>query len=236
MRVRLSCLILLWACLVSPARQVLPNTQPLTLTGDLSAQMVAGIDRFLTSETERSIGERQRRWQRDFSSVEAYNKSVQQNREKLRRMVGAADARLLVTALEIVGTTASPAKIAETDSFTVEVVRWPVFEEVYAEGLWLQTKGEPVASIVVIPDADPTPVATRLGLRQHPLREGAIDSPQRQPARLANRAQPFANRRLVRQFGDAEKRFERFILVVPLRIGQRDAAAGETVQELRHID
>ena len=157
MRVRLSCLILLWAYLVSPAQQVLPNTQPLTLTGDLSAQMVAGIDRFLTSETERSIGERQRRWQCDFSSVEAYGMSVQPNRERLRRMVGAADARLLVTALEIVGTTASPAKIAETDSFTVEVVRWPVFEGVYAEGLWLQTKSEPVASIVVIPDADQTP-------------------------------------------------------------------------------
>jgi dienelactone hydrolase len=119
--------------------------------------MVAGIDRFLTSETERSIGDRHRWWQRDFSSVEAYDKSVQPNRERLRRMVGASDARLPVTALEIMGTTASPAKIAETDSFTVEVVRWPVFEGVYAEGLWLQTKGEPVASIVVIPDADQTP-------------------------------------------------------------------------------
>jgi dienelactone hydrolase len=157
MRVRLCCLILLWACLVSPAQEVLPNTQPLTLTGDLSAQMVAGIDRFLTSETEHSIGERHRWWQRDFSSVEAYDKSVQPNRERLRRIVGAADARLPVTALEIMGSTASPAKIAETDSFTAEVVRWPVFEGVYAEGLWLQTKGEPVASIVVIPDADQTP-------------------------------------------------------------------------------
>jgi len=119
--------------------------------------MVAGIDRFLTSETERSIGERHRRWQRDFSSFEAYEKSVQPNRERLRRIIGAADARLPVTALEILGSTASPAKIAETGSFTAEVVRWPVFEGVYAEGLWLQTKGKPVASIVVIPDADQTP-------------------------------------------------------------------------------
>ena len=157
MKVQLSYLFLLWACLISPAQEVLPNTQPLTLTGDLSAQMVAGIDRFLTSETERSIGERHRRWQRDFSSAEAYDKAVQPNRERLRRIIGAADARLPVTALEILSSTASPAKIAETDSFTAEVVRWPVFEGVYAEGLWLQTKGKPVASIVVIPDADQTP-------------------------------------------------------------------------------
>src|ERR1017187_7372216 len=151
MKVQLSYLFLLWACLISPAQEVLPNTQPLTLTGDLSAQMVAGIDRFLTSETERSIGERRRRWQRDFSSAEAYDKAVQPNRERLRRIIGAADARLPVTALEILGSTASPAKIAETDSFTAEVVRWPVFEGVYAEGLWLQTKGQLAARVVAVP-------------------------------------------------------------------------------------
>ena len=67
------------------------------------------------------------------------------------------DARLPVTALEFVSSTASPAKVGETDAFTVEAVRWPVFEGVYAEGLWLQPKGEPVACIVAIPDADQTP-------------------------------------------------------------------------------
>ncbi len=157
MKLRLSGAILLWACLGSLAQEVLSNTQPLTLTGDLSAQMVAGIDRFLTAETNRSIGERQRLWQRDFSSVEAYDKSVQPNRERLRRMIGAADARLRVNALEIMASTASPAKAAETDAFMAQAVRWPVFQGVFAEGLWLQPKGEPVASIVAIPDADQTP-------------------------------------------------------------------------------
>jgi len=73
--------------------------------------------------------------------------SVQPNRERLRRMVGAADARLLVTALEIVGTTASPAKIAETDSFTVEVVRWPVFEGVYCRGLVAPDRASPLPAL-----------------------------------------------------------------------------------------
>jgi len=157
MRVRLSWLIPLWACCASLAQEVLPNTQPLTLQGDLSTQMVAGIDKFLTRETEHSIGDRQQFWQRDFSSIPACETSVAPNRERLRRMIGAVDARLPMAALEFVGSTASPAKIAETESFTVQAVRWPVFEGVFAEGLWLEPKGEPAACIVAIPDADQTP-------------------------------------------------------------------------------
>ena len=150
-------MILLWACLASLAQEVLPHTQPLTLQGDLSAQMVAGIDRLLTRLTAQSIGERQQYWQRDFSSAEAYDRSVQPNRERLRSIFGAVDARFPVTALEFMSSTSSPAKVGETESFTVHAVRWPVFEGVYAEGLWLQPKGECVASIVAIPDADQTP-------------------------------------------------------------------------------
>ena len=150
-------LIPFWACVASPAQEALPNTQPLPLQGDLSAQMVAGIDRFLTRETEQAIRERQQYWKRDFSSTKAYDTSVQSNRDRLRTIIGAVDVRLPVPALEFVSTTTCPAKVGETDAFTVEAVRWPVFEGVYAEGLWLQPKGVPVASIVAIPDADQTP-------------------------------------------------------------------------------
>jgi dienelactone hydrolase len=146
-----------WACVACLAQEALPDTQPLTIQGELSAQMVAGIDRFLTRETEQSIGERQKYWQRDFSSAEAYDESVQPNRERLRTIIGAVDQRLEVTALELVSSTTSPAKVGETDAFTVEAVRWPVFEGVYAEGLRLRPKGEAVAYIVAIPDADQTP-------------------------------------------------------------------------------
>ncbi len=157
MRMRLSLLILLWAGLACPAQEVLPGTQPLTLQGDLSAQMVAGIDRFLTREARQAIAERQQYWHRDFSSVAAYDKSVQPNREQLRTIVGAVDPRLPVPALEFVSSTASPAKVGETAAFTVDAVRWPVFEGVFAEGLWLRPRGETVARIVAIPDADQTP-------------------------------------------------------------------------------
>src|SRR5664279_2946249 len=144
---RLFWLILLCGCLASRAQEALPATQPLTLQGDLSAQMVAGIDRFLTRESEQSIGGREKYWKRDFTSAKAYDESIQPNRERLRTMIGAADARLPVTALEFVSSTTSPAKVGETDAFTVEVVRWPVFEGVFAQGLWLRPKGEAVAYI-----------------------------------------------------------------------------------------
>src|SRR5438552_2048227 len=104
---------LLGAIAAATAQEVvpLPGTQPLTLQGDLSAQMVAGIDRFLLREIERSVAERQRLWQRDFSSAEAYEKSVEPNRRRLRKIIGAVDARLPVRALEVVSNTASSSKI-----------------------------------------------------------------------------------------------------------------------------
>src|ERR1035438_5122470 len=134
---RLFCLIPLWACCASLAQEVLPNTQPLLLQGDISTQMVAGIDKFLTRELDHSIAERPQHWQRDFSSIAAYETSVQTNRERLRKIIGAVDERLRVTALELVATAAMPTTVAETDSFTVQAVRWPVVEGVFGEGLFL---------------------------------------------------------------------------------------------------
>src|SRR2546428_12698340 len=131
-------LLLLVSSLAAPAQdaQGLPGTQPLTLQGDLSAQMVAGIDTFLLREIDRSERERQTFWKRDFSSPEAYEKSVAGNRQRLRKIIGATDPRVPVVALELMGRTGQGAKIAETDSFSVQTVRWPVLEGVFGEGLW----------------------------------------------------------------------------------------------------
>ncbi|MEX2235279.1 MAG: hypothetical protein WD824_24155 [Cyclobacteriaceae bacterium] len=55
----------------SPA---LSASTPLKEKGDLSSLMVEGIDRFLTSETNRVQQSRAGLWHRDFSSAEAFNK------------------------------------------------------------------------------------------------------------------------------------------------------------------
>src|ERR1051326_2416664 len=154
-----SCLVLVasWSAARGQDVASLPGTQPLTIQGDPSVQMVAGIDKFLLGEIERCAGERPKFWNRDFSSPEAYDKSVEQNRERLRKIIGAGEARLPVKTLELVGDTVSPTQSAETDLFTVQAVRWPVFDGVWGEGLWLRPKAAPLARLVVVPDADQTP-------------------------------------------------------------------------------
>jgi dienelactone hydrolase len=143
--------------LAARAQETLPQTEPLALEGDLSAQMVAGIDKFLTRELERSVEERTRLWKRDFSSPAAYEKSIQPNRERFVRCIGAVDDRLTLKGLEFVGGTASPSVVAETTNLVIRAVRWPVFEGVGGEGLWLQPKGEVIARVIALPDADQTP-------------------------------------------------------------------------------
>ncbi|MCL4181580.1 MAG: dienelactone hydrolase family protein [Verrucomicrobia bacterium] len=135
----------------------LPRTAPLDWSGDISARMVEGIDQFFTKATQESVQERARFWKRDFTSPAAYAKSVEPNRERLRRLLGAVDLRYVVTGLEFQHTTAHDATVAETEAYTVHAVRWLVFDHVYGEGLLLQPKGPPVARVVAVPDADQTP-------------------------------------------------------------------------------
>src|SRR5437016_10951304 len=133
--------------------ETLPQTQPLTWDGDLSARMVEGIDRFLMREIERSVGERQKLWHRDFSSREAYAKSIQPNREHLQKYIGAVEAPLRVKTLEYLSDTATLPLVAETETYRVYAVRWPLFDDVYGEGLFLQPTGEVQARVIAIPDA-----------------------------------------------------------------------------------
>ena len=152
------CLSLLGFVATSNAQDgLLAGTQPLTMKGDLSAQMVEGISKFLLREIESAGTNRAQFWQPDFSSREAYENSIAPNRERLRKMIGVVDSRLPVTELEFIETTLEPSLVAETDLYSIRAVRWPVLEGVHGEGLLLQPKGVINARIVVLPDADQTP-------------------------------------------------------------------------------
>jgi cephalosporin-C deacetylase-like acetyl esterase len=135
----------------------LPGTAPLEPNDDFSAAMVAGIDRFLLKETEQSVQGRKAYWNRDFSSPEAYEKSLTSNRQRLRDILGMADERLPVTALEWISDTTSPSLVLETDTATVHRVRWLVLEGVHGEGLMIQPKEKALARIICVPDADTPP-------------------------------------------------------------------------------
>jgi dienelactone hydrolase len=135
----------------------LPGTEPLTLEGDIAAQMVAGIDKFLLREIELSIQRREKHWQRDFSSPEAYNKSIEPNRQRLKKILGVVDDRVPFDAPELVGTTQQGALVGKGENYEIFAVRWPAVREVHGEGLLLVPKGDKVADIIAIPDSDQTP-------------------------------------------------------------------------------
>jgi len=73
--------------------QPLAGTEPLTWTGDLAERIVDGADRFLLRELERSIPQRQRHWQRDYASPEAYERSIEPNRQRLAHILCLRDTR-----------------------------------------------------------------------------------------------------------------------------------------------
>lgn len=134
----------------------LPNTKPLTAEGDLSMKMVEGIDKYLTRALADSVKQRKQYWKPDFSSAEAYTKSVEPNRQRLRKILGVVDKRVPVV-MEYVATTDTPALVAEGKNYKVYAVRWSVLEGVDAEGLLLEPKEKAIANVVAIPDADWTP-------------------------------------------------------------------------------
>lgn len=147
-----------WAGLAHAAH--LPGTEPLTTTGDLSAQMVAGIDRYLTERTGVTVGQRAEFWKRDFSSPGAYETSTTTNRSWLKRIIGAADTRPTVAELQLVETTRQSSKLAETAKYSIFAIRWPALDNthrIHGEGLWLKPKGKAAAVVICVPDADQTP-------------------------------------------------------------------------------
>ena len=135
----------------------LPGTAPLDAQGDLSAQMVAGIDQFLDAEIQRAVELRKNFWNRDFSSAEAYGLSIRSNRNRLRQILGAVQTRTPFTDFEFNSTSGRESKLAETETYSVYAVRWPAFDRVSGEGLWIRQKTKAVGAVICIPDADQTP-------------------------------------------------------------------------------
>jgi dienelactone hydrolase len=139
----------------------LPGTERLTLEGDPAAVMIAGVDRFLLGELEASIASRSAHWKRDTSSSEAYDKSVELNRQHLARIIGLRDPRVEFADLELVATTRQSALVGRGEGFDVFAVRWPALKGVHGEGLLLEPIGiagaAPRAVVIVIPDCEQTP-------------------------------------------------------------------------------
>ena len=144
------------ACVLSFAVQVLhadplPGTQPLEKSGDLSAEMVAGISRYLDREIIRNSTARFEKWKaRDATAAGSM-------RDLLRKRLGMSDPPV-GGGFEIAqGAGPWPAKTNSSAHYRAVHVRWRVFEDVWGDGLLLQPAGEPKAIVVALPDADQDP-------------------------------------------------------------------------------
>ena len=159
-RMRIVAMLLLGLMLTTPARgqtptgDQLPNTAPLVLDEPLDVVMVRGINRFAERELAASRGRRAAKWNRDYSSPEAYQQSVEPNRQRLRELIGAVD-------------TLSPPRLLFDNNIELNV-QWDVTEGVSAEGLLLVGVDEDLSDddtepfplrglIIVIPDSTQTP-------------------------------------------------------------------------------
>ncbi len=137
--------------------QALPGTKLLEGKDDYAKVMVEGIDRYLTKATEQAAKDRAKYWKPDFSSVEAFDKSVQPNRARFRRMIGVIDERVVPVTMTKIATVEQGSLVAETKHYKVYAVRWSVLPGVNGEGLLLEPAGKAKACAVAIPDADWTP-------------------------------------------------------------------------------
>jgi dienelactone hydrolase len=143
------------------------QTERLTTEGDLASQMIDGLDRFLLGQIAAESASRPERFVVDTSSPEGYERSLEGHRGKLIRSLGLRDSRKAFAAPEILAEPGTSALIAQSDTYQVEVIRWPVLGDpspqgdgltsTTGEGLLLTPRGDVRACVVVLPDADQTP-------------------------------------------------------------------------------
>lgn len=144
------------------------GSSPLTIEGDITSQLVDGADRFLLRKIDESTNARSRHWNRDFSSVAAYQKSIEPNRQRLAHILGVRDTRVSPVEFTTIKRITDVLANGPGGGYSVFHVRWPVLADpdpkrsitsVEGEGLLLvpSLKRQIDADIVAIPDCDQTP-------------------------------------------------------------------------------
>lgn len=158
---------LLLTATLAPAAEPLAGTKPLTLEGDIAAHLLDGAHKFVDREIERSVERRQRHWKRDFSSSEAYDKSVQPNRERLAKSLGIQWPRVSDKLASIqTHSTLSPVVDFKNPplpptAYGVYNVFWPITEGVLGQALnvrriaQIHTRMRTV--IILLPDSGRSP-------------------------------------------------------------------------------
>jgi cephalosporin-C deacetylase-like acetyl esterase len=155
----------------------LPGTAKLEEEGDLASTMISGIDRFLLKQIEESQDTRDKNWSGVVLPSGLFaesNQKASELRAKLAKMLGVVDTRVGDGRIEIVESfreivseaqeaTANSTANDPTKGPTVRVIRWPVLEGVWGEGLLIEPErlegksNPPLMNVIAITDADQTP-------------------------------------------------------------------------------
>jgi len=140
------------------APRILAGTEPLLMTGDIASDLVEGADRFLLRELELSVSGRERLWQRDTSSHQAFVESVSGNRAELARLLGVRDQRASDPEPRLNATPSRSSLVGRGESYEIHSVTWPTFGDVNGRGLLLvPTTGTIRAQVIAIPDCEVLP-------------------------------------------------------------------------------
>ena len=136
-----------WAFAAEEFGPPLPGTKPLTMSGDIASELVAGVDRFLLQQIDESTAKRPAATgSAIFSSARAYEASIEPNRKRLAHILGVrGSARPAPRIKRMVDRSSRRAKSSRMDQKAIErihSVSWPAFGDVTGEGLELGT-GEP---------------------------------------------------------------------------------------------
>jgi dienelactone hydrolase len=141
----------------------LPGTVPWDAPADPAAAMVEGLHRHLDRELAATPARRSERWKAEKAATPDAVRLREVRRSRLARILGVGDPRVRPVRLELVYDTDRREPVAVGDRYYVQSVRWPVFEDVTAEGLLVEPVGMPRAVVLLLGDADTTPEAL-LGL------------------------------------------------------------------------
>ncbi len=135
----------------------LPGTEVLLATNDFAAEIVMGVDRFLSRKLEETVTMRANR--SPFNGGLAEWSAIQEsNRLRFARIVGVRDHRVSEPTLFLKAPSGVAVPLAQSDAFEVWEVTWPVLDQTFGEGLLLSPRGRmPIANIVAVPDASQTP-------------------------------------------------------------------------------
>jgi dienelactone hydrolase len=136
----------------------LAGTELLEVQGDLAHQMVEGMHHWLDQQTLEIAGRRHQRWLAALKGQpEAVRQYLAARRHRLAHILGVRDPRPAAPEVIVVAEPGAPTILAMEGEIRAYWVRWRAFGNVFGEGLLLEPKGEAIAQVIAVPDADWSP-------------------------------------------------------------------------------